>query len=160
MRIKTYAICIYIILIYWISLHIPHMKSLFFPTLGAFSLLFVSRSFEKAEVRKIALGAVTASVIGSLFAYWNPGVVSLLLTLLIVIGLINKFKWNAPPILAVSLIPFFTQPDLAWVIPLSVFLSLGGLVLTLSIAAYVDGKIDSMPFVPKRNVKAESDTAA
>ena len=88
MRIKTYAICIYIILIYWISLHIPHMKSLFFPTLGAFSLLFVSRSFEKAEVRKIALGAVTASVIGSLFAYWNPGVVSLLLTLLIVIGIL------------------------------------------------------------------------
>lgn len=160
MRIKTFAICIYIILIYWISLHIPHMKSLFFPTLGAFSLLFVSRSFEKAEVRKIALGAVTASIIGSLFVYLNPGVLSLLLTLLIVIGLINKFKWNAPPILAVSLIPFFTQPDLAWVIPLSVFLSLGGLLLTLSLASYVDGKFESLPFVPKRNVKAESDTAA
>lgn len=159
MHIKTYAICLYIIMIYWISLHIPHMHSLFFPTLGAFSLLFISRPFGKAEIRKIAIGAVVSSLIGSLFVYWNTGVVSLLLTLLIVIWLINSFKWNAPPILAVSLIPFFTQPSLLWVIPLSVCGSLVGLLLTLSLAAYVETKFGSTPLFLNRTNEAESDSA-
>ncbi len=159
MRIRTYAICLYIIMIYWISLHIPYMHSLFFPTLGAFSLLFISRPFEKAEVSKIAFGAVLASFIGSFFVYWNAGVLSLLLTLVIVISFINKFKWNAPPILAVSLIPFFTQPSLLWVIPLSVCGSLLGLLLTLSAAAYVEKRVGTLPLFLKRTTKAESDSA-
>ncbi|MEV5029819.1 hypothetical protein [Paenibacillus sp. LPE1-1-1.1] len=159
MQIRTYAICFYIIMIYWISSHIPSMHSLFFPTLGAFSLLFISRPFEKAEVSKIALGAVISSLIGSVFVYWNPGVLSLLLTLLSVLYLINKFKWNAPPILAVSLIPFFTKPSLLWVIPLSVCGSLLGLLLTLSAAAYVEKKFGAVSLLPKRAAKAESDSA-
>lgn len=159
MRIRTYAICLYIIMIYWISSHIPYMHSLFFPTLGAFSLLFISRPFEKAEVSKIAFGAVISSLVGSVFVYWNPGVLSLLLTLLIVLYLINKFKWNAPPILAVSLIPFFTKPSLLWVIPLSVCGSLLGLLLTLSAAAYVEKRFGSVSLLPKRAAKAESDSA-
>ncbi|KRE53679.1 hypothetical protein [Paenibacillus sp. Soil522] len=159
MRIRTYAICLYIILIYWISLHIPHMHSLFFPTLGAFSLLFISRPFDNTEVGKIAFGAVLASFIGSFFVYWNAGVLSLLLTLVIVIALINKFKWNAPPILAVSLIPFFTQPPLLWVIPLSVCGSLLGLLLTLSAAAYFEKRVGTLPLFLKRTAKAESDSA-
>lgn len=159
MRIRTYAICIYIIMIYWISLHIPYMHSLFFPTIGAFSLLFISRPFEKAEVRKIAFGAVLSSLIGSFFVNWNLGVLSLLLTLVIVISFINTFKWNAPPILAVSLIPFFTQPPLVWVTPLSVCGSLLGLLMTLSAAAYIEKRFVELPFLPKRTTKAESDSA-
>lgn len=145
MRIRTYAICLYIIMIYWISLHIPYMHSLFFPTLGAFSLLFISRPFEKSQLRKIALGAVFSSCIGSILNHWNPGVLSLLLTLLIVIFCINRLNLNAPPILAVALIPFFTQPTQLWVIPLSVCGALLGLLLTLSAAAYVEKLLGSFP---------------
>ncbi|WP_053373658.1 HPP family protein [Paenibacillus sp. FJAT-27812] len=159
MRIRTYAICLYIILIYWISLHIPNMHALFFPTLGSFSLLFISRPFEKAEIRKIAFGAVIASIIGSVFVYFNSGAWSLFLTLLIVIYLINRFKWNSPPILAVSLIPFFAQSSVLWIIPLSVFGALLGLMITLSASAYVEKRCSVLPFFAKRSVKAESDTA-
>ncbi|WP_054025530.1 HPP family protein [Bacillus sp. FJAT-28004] len=158
MRIRTYAICLYIIMIYWISLHIPYMHSLFFPTLGAFSLLFISRPFEKSQLRKIALGAVFSSFIGSILNYWNPGVLSLLLTLLIVIFCINRFNWNAPPILAVALIPFFTQPTLFWAIPLSVCGSLLGLLVTLSAAVYIEKRFESLPSLLNRIVKTESDS--
>lgn len=159
MRIRTYAICLYIIMIYWISLHVPYMHTLFFPTLGAFSLLFISRPFEKAQVRKIAFGAILSSAIGSLFLFLSSGVLSLLLTLLIVIFLINKFKWNAPPILAVSLIPFFTQPTQIWVIPLSVCGSLLGLLLTLSAAAYVEKRFGAISLFSKKTINTESDSA-
>lgn len=159
MRIRTYAICLYIILIYWISLHVPYMHSLFFPTLGAFSLLFISRPFEKTEIRKIAFGAVLSSLIGSLFVFWSTGVLSLLFTLLIVIFLIHQFKWNAPPILAVSLIPFFTQPPLVWVIPLSVCGSLLGLLFTLSMATFAERKLGAISLLSKKTVNADSDSA-
>lgn len=160
MRIRTYAICLYIITIYWISLHIPSMHTLFFPTLGAFSLLFISRPFEKAELRKIAVGAVLSSLIGSLFAHWNASSLSLLLTLIIVIFCIRTFKWNAPPILAVALIPFFTHPTLFWVVPLSVCGSLLGLLITLSAAAYVEKRFGSvqLPSFLSRKPKTESDS--
>ncbi|WP_339205463.1 HPP family protein [Paenibacillus sp. FSL K6-3182] len=158
MRIRTYAICLYIILIYWVSLHIPYMHSLFFPTLGAFSLLFISRPFEKSQLRKIALGAVFSSCIGSILNHWNPGVLSLLLTLLIVIFCINRLKLNAPPILAVALIPFFTQPTQLWVIPLSVCGALLGLLVTLSAAVYIEKRFESLPSLLNRIVKTESDS--
>lgn len=157
MSIKTYAICLYIVFVYWISVHIPHMHALFFPTLGAFSLLFISRPYERSAFSKIALGAVVASTIGSLFVYWSSGVVSLLLTLLLVIWLINLFKWNAPPILAVSLIPFFTQPPLLWVIPVSVCIALLGLLFTLSAATYLEQKFGHTLTLFKRTVKTGSD---
>ncbi|MHA6482963.1 hypothetical protein ACX1C1_13780 [Paenibacillus sp. strain BS8-2] len=137
-RFKIYAICLYLVVVYWISLHIPHMHAIFFPTLGAFSLLFISRPFRKPEVGRIALGAVAASAIGSLLAHWHAGALSLLATLLIVIGLINRFKWNAPPILAVALIPYFTQPPVFWAIPLSVCGALAGLLVTLTAADFCE----------------------
>ncbi|MDQ6421229.1 hypothetical protein RB620_17530 [Paenibacillus sp. LHD-117] len=160
MRFKTYAICLYLVAVYWISLNIPHMHALFFPTLGAFSLLFISRPFRRDEVRNIAAGAVAASFIGSLLAHWNAGAGSLLITLLIVIGLINLFKWNAPPILAVSLIPYFARPPVFWAIPLSVCGALAGLLLTLSIAAFCEKKFGSfLPFTGAgSHSKTESDS--
>ncbi len=159
MSLKTYAICLYIVFVYWISSHIPHMHALFFPTLGAFSLLFISRPYVQREFGKIALGAVVASLVGSLFVYFSSGVLSLLLTLLLVIWLINVFKWNAPPILAVSLIPFFTHPPLLWIIPVSVCGALLGLLLTLSAAAFLEQKFGAVLPLFKRTVKAESDRA-
>ncbi|QNK56325.1 hypothetical protein [Paenibacillus sp. PAMC21692] len=160
LRFKTYAICVYLVLIYWISLHIPHMNALFFPTLGAFSLLFISRPFGKAEVGRIALGAVSASLVGSLLGYWSAGALSLLATLLIVLALINIFKWNAPPILAVALIPYFTQPPVFWAIPLSVCGALAGLLLTLSVADYCEQLIVESRWLGAKQSKTESDTAA
>lgn len=159
-RFKTYAICLYLVVVYWISLHIPHMHALFFPTLGAFSLLFISRPFSKAEVGRIAIGAVAAALVGSLLAHWHAGALSLLATLLIVIGLINRFKWNAPPILAVALIPYFTQPPLFWAIPLSVCGALAGLLLTLTVADYAEAYISRGRLFAIRDGKTETDTAA
>lgn len=156
MRLKTYAICLYILLIYWISSHIPQMHSLFFPTLGAFSLLFISRPLNGSELRNIATGAIAASTVGSLFVHLSTGILSLLATLLIVLGLMKKMKWNAPPILAVALIPFFTQPPTVWVIPVSVACTLAGLLVILSAASYAEKLIGGKPAV----IKADTDTAA
>jgi hypothetical protein len=159
-RFKTYAICAYLVVVYWISLHIPHMHALFFPTLGAFSLLFISRPFGKAEIGRIALGAVAASLVGSLLAHWHAGALSMLATLLIVIGLINRFKWNAPPILAVALIPYFTHPPVFWAIPLSVCGALAGLLVTLTVADYAEELIGRGRLFAGRDAKTETDTAA
>ncbi|WP_182914385.1 HPP family protein [Paenibacillus sp. 1011MAR3C5] len=156
MQLKTYAICSYILFIYWVSSHIPQMHSLFFPTLGAFSLLFISRPLNHTELRNIAVGAITASAIGSLFVHLSTGILSLLATLLIVLGLMKKLNWNAPPILAVALIPFFTQPPSVWIIPVSVACTLAGLLVILSAAAFAEKLIGSKPAV----IKADSDTAA
>ncbi|MNE97139.1 hypothetical protein D3C80_1954410 [compost metagenome] len=75
------------------------------------------------------------------------------------IGFIHKFKWNAPPILAVALIPFFTQPQVPWAIPLSVAAALAGLLMTLSLAAYCDKSLKFLPGFFKKLVKTESDTS-
>lgn len=160
LRFKTYAICFYLVFIYWISLHIPHMNGLFFPTLGAFSLLFISRPFSKIEVSRIAIGAVAASAVGSLLAYIHSGALSLLATLLVVISLIHIFKWNAPPILAVALIPYFTQPTVFWVVPLSVCGALAGLLLTLTAADYCEQTFGRVRLLLNRSAKAETDTPA
>lgn len=141
MNLRIGAICLYIASIYWLSLKYPALHTLFFPTLGAFSLLFISRPFGKSELGKIAFGATIAAIIGSLLVSWNAGVIPFLLNTLIMIGLINRFKWNAPPILAVSFIPFFTQDStdaMPWVIPLSVCVSLLGLLLVLAVVFQIE----------------------
>jgi hypothetical protein len=127
--------------IYWLSLHFPSMHMLFFPTLGAFSFLFLSRALNITEFSKIAIGAVLSSIIGTALFLISPGMLSLFANILITIWLINKFKWNAPPILAVSLIPFFAHPDQLWAIPISVFGAMSGLLLTLVIACAVEDRV-------------------
>ncbi|SFB56569.1 hypothetical protein SAMN05216312_113209 [Cohnella sp. OV330] len=138
MNFKAVAICLYIVGIYWLSSRVPAMHALFFPTLGAFSLLFIAHPFSPGKLGKVAFGAVVSVLIGTTLSYVYPGAVSLLVNMLIVIYLINRFKWNAPPILAVSLIPFFVHTSFIWVIPASVCVSLIGLVLTLWIAHHVE----------------------
>lgn len=157
MNIRTAAICLYIVSIYWVSSRIPSLHTLFFPTLGAFSLLFIGRPFSAAQVGAIAFGVIVSSLIGTVLVYLHPGVISLLINTVIVIYLINKFKWNTPPILAVSFVPFFVHSSFIWAIPLSVCGSLLGLVLTLFIVHHVER---TLPFSLKGTAKAETDRAA
>lgn len=157
MRFKVIAICFYVTLIYWISLQFQTLHTLFFPTIGAFSLLFILKPFKQKEMWKIALGAVISSVIGSLLVQLNAGALSLLATLLIVTSLILKFNWNAPPILAVALIPFFSKPEVVWAAPLSVCGVLIGLVATLYAAALCEKWVQSIPALSKFYANTETD---
>ncbi|MBP1994067.1 HPP family protein [Paenibacillus eucommiae] len=142
MKVKTVAICLYVMLIYWISLQFPTLDTLFYPTLGAFCFLFISRSFLFSELGKIIFGAFVSAVLGTVLFYIYPSAISLFINVLITIWLINKFKWNAPPIVAVSLIPFFSHSSHAWAIPLAVCGSLLGLLLILFMAQIVEKKLE------------------
>lgn len=128
---KTVAIALYLLLIYWLSQSFPTLKPLFYPTLGAFSYLFVSRAFAAKELMKLVAGAAAASMVGSLLFITHTGLWAFLVTCLCTILLIRRFHLNAPPILAVSLVPFFSQSIHWWVLPLSVTASLSGLVVML-----------------------------
>jgi len=52
----------------------------------------------------------------------------------------QKFSWNAAPILAVALIPFFSHPQTVWVLPLSVLCSLIGIFVPLWLVQKLDGR--------------------
>lgn len=153
MNIKAFAICLYIVGIYWVSSRMPSLHALFFPTLGAFSLLFIAHPFSPVRLGRVAFGAIIAVLVGTAMAYVHPGAITLFCNMLIVIYLINRFKWNAPPILAVSLIPFFVHASYIWVIPLSVCASLLGLLITLFVAHHVERII---PVQTQRAGQAES----
>lgn len=114
------------------------MHMLFFPTLGAFGFLFITRSPGMPELVGIAGGAVLSSVVGTLAYTVNNGMASLFVSTLFTIWLVRRLKLNAPPIVAVSLIPFFAHPELPWVAPLSVALSLAGLVAVLGFVYVVE----------------------
>lgn len=157
MSFKVLVIGLYMMLIYWLSLHFAFLDTLFFPTLGAFSFLFVSRSFRYAELSKITWGAFVSSMVGTaLFAVY-PGSVSLLANVLITIWMINRFKWNAPPIVAVSLIPFFSQTDRLWLIPLSVCAALLGLIAFLYAAERLERRWPQLAPAWKTRSAAEAD---
>ncbi|MFC5652539.1 HPP family protein [Paenibacillus solisilvae] len=158
MNLRTVAICIYIVSIYWVSSRIPSLHTLFFPTLGAFSLLFIARPFSAAQLGKVAFGAILSSLIGTVLVYLHPGVITLLINTVIVIYLINRFKWNAPPILAVSFVPFFVQSSFIWAIPLSVCGSLLGLLITLFVVHYIERAVPV--FLKSGVAKEDTDTAA
>ncbi len=159
MNIKTVAICLYIMFIYWLSLKGPVLHMLFFPTLGAFSFLFLSRAMNIAEFTRIAIGAIISSITGTLLFLLNPGVLSLFCNSLLTIWLIKKFKWNAPPILAVSLIPFFAHPEHVWTIPLSVLGAMAGLLLTLVVANTAEVKVKQWsPLFMKKRVWAKTES--
>jgi Predicted membrane protein len=140
MNLKTIAICLYVVLIYWLSLHISFLDTLFFPTLGAFSFLFLSRSSSISEVGRVTFGAVISSGIGTVLYYIYPSPLSLFINVIITIYLINRFKWNAPPIVAVALIPFFSHSAHHWVIPISVCTAMLGLMFVLYVAQQLESR--------------------
>ncbi|MFC5402584.1 hypothetical protein [Cohnella soli] len=131
MNSKLVLISLYIVLVYWVSEQFPEFHALFYPTLGAFSFLLASRKFEFKETGRVLLGATIASTIGTALHAMLPGVAGLLIDTLLVIWLIQRFKWKAPPILAVSIIPFFVPQNNLWAMPASVFVSLAGLIVLL-----------------------------
>lgn len=159
MNIKTILICAYIMAIYWFSKHYSFLDTLFFPTVGAFSFLFLSRSFRYTELTRITFGAFISAAIGTLLVYLYPSAISVFANVLITIWLIKRFKWNAPPIVAVSLIPFFSNSTHLWIIPLSVSAVLLGLMLTLFIAERAESRFGSF-FVSmnRKKLQAKSDS--
>ncbi|MWC26968.1 HPP family protein [Paenibacillus sp. MMS18-CY102] len=130
-KIRVIMVSLYLMVIYWASSHFPDVHTLFFPTLGAFCLLFLTRSFERKVWANISVGAVIGATVGNVLYSINPGPVTFFLNALLMIALITRMKWNAPPILAVSFIPYFSHPTTVWTLPLSVALSLSGLIATL-----------------------------
>ncbi|CAG7657411.1 HPP family protein [Paenibacillus allorhizosphaerae] len=155
MDIKTVAIALYLLLIYWLSQSFPTLKPLFYPTLGAFSYLFVSRAFAMKDLMKLVAGAGAASAIGSLFYAMHAGLWTFLVACLCTILVIRKFHLNAPPILAVSLIPFFSQPTYWWVLPLSVTASLSGLLVILLLTELITYAIKKRLFKPASAASTE-----
>lgn len=135
MNIKLVLISLYIALIYWLSTHLTSLHALFFPTLGAFSFLLASREFDLKIARNMLIGSTIAALIGASLHTLDTGAIGLLADSLIVGWLIHRMRWNAPPILAVSIIPFFVDQTNAWITPLCVLLSLSGLIFLLAAAS-------------------------
>ena len=138
MNLKIIAICFYLMLIYWLSQQIPSIKMIFYPTLGAFSYLFITRAFSFKDFGKMIAGACTASLVSSALYLSHTGMISFLAATLLTIILIQKFKLNAPPVLAIALVPYFAQPDHLWTLPLAVLISLSGLLLLLSLTQLIE----------------------
>ncbi|UVI30803.1 hypothetical protein [Paenibacillus spongiae] len=152
MNMRLWAICCYVAFVYWISLHISPLKMLFYPTLGAFCFLFMSRTDYKG-IGKISLGAFGASIIGTIIYTFIPGILALFINTLVNIRLIQKFRLNAPPVLGVSFIPFFAGEGgaAAWHIPLFVGASLAGLTLLLMAVDWLE-KTQRAWFTAKRGL--------
>ncbi|WNC15666.1 HPP family protein [Brevibacillus brevis] len=158
MNFKIVVACVYIMIIYWLSLHVSFLDTLFFPTLGAFSLFFISRSFPFSEISRITLGAFISSVIGTLLFFIYPSSIMIFINVLLTIWLINKFKWNAPPIVGVSLIPFFSHSSHHLYIPLSVAAGMLGLMLFLYVAGRIEQKwADVFSFIGGNKAAAKSE---
>lgn len=137
MNVKLVLISLYIALIYWLSTHLTSLHALFFPTLGAFSFLLASREFDRKIAGNMLIGSTIAALIGTSLHTLNTGAFGLLADSLIVGWLIHRCRWNAPPILAVSIIPFFVDETNAWITPICVLLSLSGLIFLLAAASFI-----------------------
>ncbi|MFC5701331.1 HPP family protein [Cohnella faecalis] len=156
MNYKFVLIGLYIVFIYWLSSQEPALHALFYPTLGAFCFLFASRTFDARDVGRILIGATISSIIGSWLHQLYPSAISLFANVLIVAWLIKRFHWNAPPILAVSIVPFFVPQTNVWLIPASVSLSLLGLILVLACAHLIESKWREAPTL-RRPIATEAE---
>jgi hypothetical protein len=156
MNMNILAVSFYIVLIYSLSLHFPILHSLFYPTLGAFCFLFISRTHDSRVLSKIVFGACLSALIGSIMYAISTSEISIFINALIIIFLIKKFHWNAPPILAVSFIPYFSKAPDFWTIPLSVGLSLLSLLLLLFAVDAIE-KLWSALAQRKSNLSAEAE---
>ncbi|WP_219838617.1 hypothetical protein [Paenibacillus sp. R14(2021)] len=145
MNVRTIGLSLYIMFIYWLSTHVPSMHMLFYPALGAFGFIFISRSLSFKQIGGIALGAVISSSIGTIGYMIYPGMISLFICMLITMWMIRTTKWNAPPILGVSLIPFITHAANPWTVPMSICISLIGLLAALGMVFIVERKMSDLP---------------
>ncbi|USB31647.1 HPP family protein [Paenibacillus sp. YPG26] len=145
MFLRSLIICSYLAIIYFASIQLPSLKMVFYPTLGAFSFLFIHRQGHIKDTGRIIIGAIVAATLGSLFYTIDSGVLSFFATAMITLSLIKLFRCNAAPILAVSLIPFFAHPVTIWMLPASVMASLAGLALTL----WFIGKLEQLTWISR-----------
>ncbi|TBL75628.1 HPP family protein [Paenibacillus thalictri] len=153
MNIKLLSASLFLMATYWISLKVPAMHMVFYPTLGAFCVLFTTRSFERIEIVKVIIGAAVSSVVGCLFYFIYPGALSILLVSLLVMWANKKYKLNAPPIMAIALIPFFSHPQHLWLTPLFVFLSLTSLFVLIGLADAAARHAVKLPFAQELRKK-------
>lgn len=131
MLLRSGFICCYLVTAYWLSHHFQPMKMAFYPTLGAFCFLFMNRGGQLQHTARIIIGACISACIGSLLYLFDSGAVSFFLTTAITLTLIHVCRWNAAPIMAVSLIPYFAHPASFWVLPVAVLLSLSALLVPI-----------------------------
>lgn len=80
---------------------------------------------------RIIAGASIAALVGSSMYLIHSGTISFLITTGVTLVLIHLCKWNAAPILAVSIIPFFSHPTTVWMLPLAVLASLVGIMVPM-----------------------------
>lgn len=132
MKFKAIAACCYFGLVYFAAGRVEGLHPLFFPALGAFAYLLIVRQSPLREMLNVTVGAIACSFIGSLLAMLHPSTVFLVVDALIVFWLIHKRGWNAPLIVAVSFIPFFSGTSNWWAYPLCNGAALLGLILTLA----------------------------
>lgn len=159
MMLRSFAICCYLMAAYWTSQHYPVMKMIFYPTLGAFSFLFMNRVGQMKDIWRIITGAFAAVIIGCLLYSVHSGAISFFLTAMISISMVRLCNWNAAPIVAVSLIPFFARPSEVWLLPVAVLISLLGLLLLLWLLERVEqwsGWVKWLPVLGVSRVKEDS----
>lgn len=144
MFIKLFMVCVYLTFAYWMSFHISPSKMFFFPTLGAFSYFFISHSMSTTESLKIICAAVIGVTCSSILHFLHPGVVTFFITCVVIISMLHMFKLKAAPIIAVSLIPYFSKLSSVWILPISVLCSLAGLFLALYFAQLIETKWNIM----------------
>lgn len=138
MKLKAVAACGYLGLVYLAAGRLQGLHPLFFPALGAFAYLAITRRSDWREMMKMTAGAIVCSFVGSVLSFLHPNSVFLVIDALLVFWLIHKLNWNAPPILAVSLIPFFSRSSAWWTFPASSGAALIGLMLVLALASVLD----------------------
>jgi hypothetical protein len=145
MLLRSLVVCCYLMGAYWASYHFPSLRMVFYPTLGAFSFLFMHRVDQIKDVGRITIGAIIAVTLGSVMYSISHGTLSFFLTSMITISLIQVFKWNAAPILSVSFIPFFAHTTSIWALPIAVLVSLLGLIMFV----WLIGKVEQVPVISK-----------
>lgn len=131
LTMKFFIYSLYLSAAYWISLHFPPLGMMFYPSLGSFSVILMKQKNDDHSLRKIILSATITSTLGSILSFFYPSIITFFITAFITFWVMQKFDWNAAPVLAVALIPFFSHPQTVWVLPLSVLCSLIGLSLPL-----------------------------
>lgn len=134
LNVKIVISSLFLMSVYLISAKFSILHMLFYPTLGAFCFLISSRKLTCKEALSILAGATAASAIGVGMYEIYDGPVTIFIAALLVMRMIMFFKLNAPPIIAISLIPFFSHPPNPWISPVFTLVSLSGLFLTLGIS--------------------------
>lgn len=128
---KSVIIGTYLCVTFWVSLHVAALSMVFYPSLGSFGFLIAYRPHEKKDLVPLAIGATVTSAVGSVLHFLAPGIIMLFVTSLITLYLMQRMNWIDAPILAVSLVPYFSHIPHIWTLPVSVLVSVIGLFIPM-----------------------------